>query len=302
MRRHRVAGVDVRIEAHAEPAGDDHPRDLPGRGAEILLRVLGVDAALDGRAARTMSSCVKGSGSPAATRICALIRSMPVTISVTGCSTWMRALTLDEVEVALAIDDELDGAGVGVAGRLAPAARPPRRSPSRVSGAKRGGGALLDQLLMAALHRAVALPQMDDVAVLVGQDLHFDVPRMLDVFLQVDRCRCRRPPRLRPGPAARPAFSARSFSGHAHAAAAAAGRRLDQHRKADLAAPASPPRPRRRSVPRCRARRARSASRASLRAAFLSPSSAIASCEGPMNSILQLRHTSAKWAFSDRKP
>ncbi len=45
-----------------------------------------------------------------------------------------------------------------------------------------------------------------------------------------------------------------------------------------------------------------SASRASLRAAFLSPSSAIASGEGPMNSILQLRQTSAKWAFSARKP
>ena len=34
----------------------------------------------------------------------------------------------------------------------------------------------------------------------------------------------------------------------------------------------------------------------------LSPSSAIASGEGPMNSILQSRQTSAKWAFSDRKP
>jgi hypothetical protein len=34
----------------------------------------------------------KDSFSPAATRICSRIRSMPVTISVTGCSTWMRAL------------------------------------------------------------------------------------------------------------------------------------------------------------------------------------------------------------------
>jgi len=39
------------------------------------------------------SSCKNQSGSPAAMRICALIKSMPVTISVTGCSTWMRALT-----------------------------------------------------------------------------------------------------------------------------------------------------------------------------------------------------------------
>ncbi len=42
--------------------------------------------------------------------------------------------------------------------------------------------------------------------------------------------------------------------------------------------------------------------RARLRAAFLSPSMAMASCEGPMNSMLQLRQTSAKCAFSARKP
>jgi hypothetical protein len=32
----------------------------------------------------------KESGSPAATRICSFTRSKLVTISVTGCSTWMR--------------------------------------------------------------------------------------------------------------------------------------------------------------------------------------------------------------------
>ena len=41
---------------------------------------------------------------------------------------------------------------------------------------------------------------------------------------------------------------------------------------------------------------------ANARAAFLSPSLAIASGVGPMKSILQLRQTSLKWAFSARKP
>ena len=36
---------------------------------------------------------VNGSGSPAAIRICSRTRSIPVTISVTGCSTWMRVFT-----------------------------------------------------------------------------------------------------------------------------------------------------------------------------------------------------------------
>ncbi len=44
------------------------------------------------------------------------------------------------------------------------------------------------------------------------------------------------------------------------------------------------------------------ASRAMLRAAFLSPSSCMASGVGPMKSMLQLRQTSLKWAFSARKP
>ena len=47
-------------------------------------------------------------------------------------------------------------------------------------------GAFLDQLLMPPLHRAIAFPEMDDVAVRVGQHLHLDVPGMLDVFFEVD--------------------------------------------------------------------------------------------------------------------
>ena len=40
-----------------------------------------------------MSSWAQGSGAPSATAIWAATRSIPVTISVTGCSTWSRAFT-----------------------------------------------------------------------------------------------------------------------------------------------------------------------------------------------------------------
>ncbi len=43
-----------------------------------------------------------------------------------------------------------------------------------------------DDLLMAALHGAVALAQVNHVAVIVGQHLEFDVPRPLQEFLHVD--------------------------------------------------------------------------------------------------------------------
>ena len=40
-----------------------------------------------------------------------------------------------------------------------------------------GGGRFLDHLLVAALEGAVALEQVDDVALAVGEDLHLDVAR-----------------------------------------------------------------------------------------------------------------------------
>ena len=51
VRRHAVAGDDVRVEAHAGTAGRLPARDQAGRRAEVGGGVLGVDAALDGAAA-----------------------------------------------------------------------------------------------------------------------------------------------------------------------------------------------------------------------------------------------------------
>jgi hypothetical protein len=45
---------------------------------------------------------------------------------------------------------------------------------------------LLDQLLMAALDRAVALAEVDHIAVAVGEHLDLDVPRVGQVALEVD--------------------------------------------------------------------------------------------------------------------
>jgi hypothetical protein len=50
-----------------------------------------------------------------------------------------------------------------------------------------GAGRFLDDLLMAALHRAVALEQPDCVLVLVGQHLDLDVPRVAEELLHVHR-------------------------------------------------------------------------------------------------------------------
>src|SRR5690606_31902636 len=51
-------------------------------------------------------------------------------------------------------------------------------------GVEQRRGCLFDDLLVAALERAFALAQVDDVAVRVGEDLRLDVPRSLYVPLQ----------------------------------------------------------------------------------------------------------------------
>ena len=57
-------------------------------------------------------------------------------------------------------------------------------------GAQRWGegrrGALLDQLLVAALHRAIALAEGNGVAVRVGENLDLDVARVVEVALDVE--------------------------------------------------------------------------------------------------------------------
>ena len=52
--------------------------------------MLRIDPALDGVTSIRTSLCLTDSGAPAAIRICSFTRSMPVIISVTGCSTWIR--------------------------------------------------------------------------------------------------------------------------------------------------------------------------------------------------------------------
>src|SRR5207244_13047420 len=48
-------------------------------------------------------------------------------------------------------------------------------------------GRLLDELLVPALDRAVPLPELDHVPMCIGEDLHLDVARVVEIALDVDR-------------------------------------------------------------------------------------------------------------------
>ena len=92
---------------------------------------------------------------------------------------------LDEVVVALGAEQELHGAGVAVADL----GREPHRvgaHPLADVGVEVGRRGDLDDLLVPPLDRAVALEEVDHVALGVGEDLHLDVPRVDHGLLDED--------------------------------------------------------------------------------------------------------------------
>ena len=131
----------------------------------------------------------------------------------------------------VAVDQELHGARAAVAdGRREP---PGGRVQLGAHGVGQvGGGRLLEQLLVAALHGAVAVAEDGDGAVVVGEDLHLDVARAGDVTLEEHLAPPERGGRLAPrgGEGAGQLVGARDDP---HPAAPAAVRGLDQQREAD---------------------------------------------------------------------
>jgi hypothetical protein len=96
------------------------------------------------------------------------------------------------------------------------------------------GGGFLEHFLVAALHRAIPLEQVQHVAVRVAEHLHFDMPRPLEILLQQHTIVAEARLRLALCSFER-RLEFRCATHDAHALAAAAGRCLDQNRKPDLA-------------------------------------------------------------------
>ena len=136
---------------------------------------------------------------------------------------------LDEAELAVLVE-EFDRAGAQIfdlAHRLGDGLA------DLVAGGdiERRRGAFLPDFLMAPLQRAIAFAEMNGAAFAVAENLNFDVARLFEVFFQVKRVvaeggfgfRARHGERR-----AKLAFAAHHF----HAAAAAAGSRLEYDREA----------------------------------------------------------------------
>jgi len=138
---------------------------------------------------------------------------------------------LEEVERAALVEQELGRAGIDVARRAREADRRVAHRGAEVV-VDRGGRRLLDQLLVTPLDRAFALPEVDDRAVRVGEELDLDVPRPLDEPLEeqpvVPECRIGLAPR-RSQRVSQVVVGAHD----AHASTTPSGARLDENGIAD---------------------------------------------------------------------
>ena len=113
--RNDAVGVGGGVDADADAAGQVEAGDAAGRGRE-RFGVLGVDAALDGVAAQ-----LDGPGEDLGQRVAGGDADLALHEVDAGDELGDRVLHLDarvhldEVEVAVVVHQELDGAGVGVA-------------------------------------------------------------------------------------------------------------------------------------------------------------------------------------------
>ena len=139
---------------------------------------------------------------------------------------------LHEVEVAVGVEQHLDGAGVGVAGPADDIGDQRQDAFAFGLWQPRARG-LLEHLLVPALQRALALAEVHALPEPVGDDLDLDVPSADDALLHVQAPVAEAGERLD----TRLAEGGLElvFAAHAaHAAATAARDRLEQERKADV--------------------------------------------------------------------
>ena len=228
------AGLDAQIVPRHRP---HHAGERAGLGGEALGRILGVDARLDGVAlARGLEH---GAREPLAGGDADLLLDQidPGAHLGDAVLDLEPGVHLEEPQLAVGAGHELDRAGAHVADAADDAqGRREQLLPAGLAGGAgeegRGRGRLFDDLLVAALHAALALAERHVAAPAVAEHLHLDVLGGADVALQVHaRIGERRSPPIAAGRDRARELGRIVDDGHADAAAAA--RRLDQERVAD---------------------------------------------------------------------
>ncbi len=213
------------------PSGGRKRAIRPGRRQEVARRVLGVDPDLDRVAATRRAAGHRQ-------RLAGRDPQLLADDVDPGAELGDRMLDLeprvqlDERERAVGAEQELERARVRVADRAAGALGGGlhRLAQLRVERRRRR---LLDELLVAALDRALALAERQHAALRVAEHLHLDVARRDERLLEVEVAVAERGLRLG-GRGLEGVVELGRVGDEPHPLAAAAGRRLQQHRVAEL--------------------------------------------------------------------
>ena len=175
----------MRVKTNAEPARRDQFFDLTRARSEVLIDVLRVNSAFDRKTAMLNVLLRKRqllSGGDLNLPLDQINTSRQFGNGVLDLNTRVH---FDEVERAGMIDDKLDGSRIGVLRFLCESDGGFAKRLAFLKGKVRRRGQF-DELLSSPLQRAVAFPEVNDVAVIVGENLRFDVARILNEFLDVD--------------------------------------------------------------------------------------------------------------------
>ncbi len=183
--RDHSLSISGSVDANAGTARRIESRDPSGRGRE-LLRMLSIDAAFDGMATMQNWTVQDIFQALAGGQQNLALHQVHVRDHFSdGMLHLNTRVHLDEVELPVFIHEELYGAGIHVANfrqRLA------EHLPDLVAQFRRHlrGWRFLQQFLVPTLNGTFALTQTDHVAILVCQNLEFDVPRALYELLHIE--------------------------------------------------------------------------------------------------------------------
>ena len=180
-----VAGVHVAVDAYPRAARGQPAGDSPGGWPEVVAGILRIDPAFD-RVAAELNVLLADAdriapGNPQ------LFRDQidPGHHFGDGVLHLNAGVHFHEIEPTAAIEQEFNGSGAFVVDAPGCGDGGFTHALTQVGVEGRTGG-FLQQFLVAPLDRAVALSEVDDIAVAVGQHLHLNVTGPVDELLHVE--------------------------------------------------------------------------------------------------------------------
>lgn len=180
-----VAGVGMGIYANAVPFRAVEGFDFAGAWSEVIRGIFGVDAAFDdvhfGRWKSVFAFDLLAGGDED------LFFDEVEVEEFFGHGVFYldAGIHFHEIEVAVFVEEEFDGAEAFVADGFACFDSGFAHLLAEFFGQYRGGG-FFEEFLVASLDGTIAFAEVDDIAVLVAGDLDFDVSRLFDVFFDVE--------------------------------------------------------------------------------------------------------------------